>query len=168
MRIAFVLALTALSLAACNTYADGLARSRDAFEQNQHERALAILRSLEPDENHLSTNDQAEYAYLRGMTDYRIGYLKDARHWLSVAREIDRESPKALNDDWKQRLAQVLDELNKQVYENGFDSLGNAGNANPKTDEGDDANGARGNAKKGDPSGKKKPLPKPEDESIAP
>ena len=140
----------ALSTVGCNTYSQSLARSRDAYEQNQHERALAILRALEPDENHLTLGEQAEYAYLRGMTDYRIGYQADARHWLAVAREIDTANPKSLTDDWKTRTNDVLEELNKRVYNEGLDSLANTP---PKGD--DDANDKKGP--------KKKPVPKPDD-----
>ncbi len=38
-----------LAASACNTYADDLSRSQRAFEESEHERALAILRALEPD-----------------------------------------------------------------------------------------------------------------------
>ncbi len=128
MRSALGLVL-AVSVAAviggCNTYSNNLNRSKEAFEQNQYERSLAILRALEPDENHLTVGEQAEYAYLRGMTDYRIGYQSDARHWLAVAFEIEKTNPKSLNVDWKTRLDQVLEELNKHVYNEGYANLGN-------------------------------------------
>ena len=88
--VAAVLSLAMpLSLVACATYQHDLARSQKAFEQNQHERALAILRALEiASSSQLTPSERAHYAYLRGMTDYRIGYRSAARHWLSVARSI--------------------------------------------------------------------------------
>jgi hypothetical protein len=161
MRSALALVLAAVSLVAttttgCNTYSNNLARSKDAFEQNQYERSLAILRALEPDENHLTVGEQAEYAYLRGMTDYRIGYQSDARHWLSVAFEIEKTNPKSLNADWKTRLDQVLEELNKRVYNEGYASLGNT--APVKGDKGDTA-GSDGEDKPEPKKGaKKKPA----------
>src|SRR5450631_2434909 len=94
--VAVAVVSLAMPLVACATYQDDLARSQKAFEQNQHERALAILRALEPDTSQLSPPDRAQYAYLRGMTDYRIGYRSDARHWLSVARSIETAVPNAL------------------------------------------------------------------------
>jgi hypothetical protein len=179
MRSRLVLALTLLALpvvplvSGCNTYANNLARSREAYEQNQHERALAILRALEPDENHLTDPELTEYAYLRGMTDYRIGYLQDARHWLLVAKELDKANPKALNEDWKGRMTSAVDELNAKVFNEGIDSLSAT---QPKTLGGDDdkpkAKGEKTDKQdksdkqdKGDKSddgsggGKKKPAP---------
>lgn len=126
MRSALALVLAAsLPLIGCNTYSNNLNRSKEAFEQNQYERSLAILRALEPDENHLTVTEQAEYAYLRGMTDYRIGYQSDARHWLAVAFEVEKANPRSLKGDWKTRLDQVLEELNKHVYNEGYANLGN-------------------------------------------
>ncbi|HEX4445821.1 MAG TPA: hypothetical protein VH044_03770, partial [Polyangiaceae bacterium] len=68
--------VVALSLiaAGCNTYGDDLARGQRAFEASEHERALALFRALEPDVERLSLNQRAHYSYLRGMTDFRIGY----------------------------------------------------------------------------------------------
>jgi len=150
----FVLALAAVAgfslvaTAGCNTYSNNLSRSKEAFEQNQYERSLAILRALEPDENHLTVGEQAEYAYLRGMTDYRIGYQSDARHWLSVAFEIEKQNPKSLNGDWKTRLDQVLEELNKHVYNEGYANLGNTPAV--KGDDADDDTPKKGAKKKPD------------------
>jgi hypothetical protein len=163
MRLAPVLVLVAASLFAvgCNTYSNNLVRSREAFEQNQHERALAILRALETDQNHLTPGEQAEYAYLRGMTDYRIGYQSDARHWLSVAFELDKANPKSLNEDWKARMNQVLEELNKHVFNEGYASLGNTPAA--KGDDSDDAEPKKGAKKK--PSKNDADKPKSDDKS---
>src|SRR5688572_1903608 len=87
----------------CATYHDDLVRARAHYESNQHEKALAIFRVLEPDIDSLPTGEQAEYAYLRGMTDYRLAgssltanvtggaadpkkaYRTNARHWLAIA-----------------------------------------------------------------------------------
>ena len=116
-------ALAPLAVAACSTYRDDLARSQHAFEENQHERALAILRMLEPDTSHLDTTEQAHYAYLRGMTDFRIGYKADARHWLAVAKAMDEKTPGIIPADWRTRLDQSLTELDSQVWTAGMESL---------------------------------------------
>jgi hypothetical protein len=119
------IAVLLLAVPACSTYRDDLARGQRAFEQNQHERALALFRALEPDTSHLSPAEQASYAYLRGMTDYRIGYKADARHWLLVAKALDEQNPGTLATDWRGRLDVALKDLNAQVFANGIESLAN-------------------------------------------
>ncbi len=135
MRKAIVVRLAAAALSfalaasplACATYQDDLARSQKAFEQNQHERALAILRALEIESTHLTPSERAHYAYLRGMTDYRIGYRSDARHWLSVARSIEATTPNSLPIDWSKRMNETLGELNEEVFTNGTQALDQKG-----------------------------------------
>lgn len=128
MRPALALAacLASALLAGCSTYRDDLSRGQTAFEQNAHERALAILRLLERDTSHLSGPERAHYAYLRGMTDYRIGYRADARHWLLVAQAMEAETPGVLPTDWKTRTTESLGELNDVVYQEGIEALSNA------------------------------------------
>ncbi|CAN5513997.1 hypothetical protein BH09MYX1_BH09MYX1_53970 [soil metagenome] len=120
----FVL-LASLAATSCATYSDELGRGQAAFEKNESERALATFRALEPDQHHLSTTDEARYAYLRGMTDYRIGYRADARHWLGIAKAIEAQQPKSLPSDWKSRLNDALTELNDEVFAAGRDELKN-------------------------------------------
>ncbi len=124
MRASLLVAL--LAAVGCQTYQDDLARSQRAFEQNEHEHALALLRQLEPDTSHLSVRDQAQYAYLRGMTDYRIGYKIDGRHWLALATSLEEGTPGLLPQDWKARMGEALKELNEVVYGGGPESLSNA------------------------------------------
>jgi hypothetical protein len=133
MRTIALGALLLSSLCACSTYRDDLARGQTAFEQNNHERALALFRALEVDTGELSLQERGHYAYLRGMTDFRIGYRADARHWLLVAQAIEKETPGTLNGDWKARLTEALTELNGQVYQGGIESLTNTGK--PQSDE---------------------------------
>jgi hypothetical protein len=120
MRIA---ALLLVLLASCTTYRDQLARSQHAFERNEHEQALALLRDLERDISSLSQPEQAQYAYLRGMTDFRIGYKADARHWLALAKAYDENSPGVLPTDWKARMNEALGELNVVVTDDGYGAL---------------------------------------------
>ena len=114
-------------LTSCATYTSELERGQQAFEKNDHERALAVLRALEPDQSHFDEREEAHYAYLRGMTDYRIGYRADARHWLAIAKAIDDKTPDSLPADWKNRLTPALAELNDEVYGGGMAALGNDG-----------------------------------------
>jgi hypothetical protein len=121
-RIACVL-LLALSVVGCATYREDLNRGQRFYEENEYTHALAIFRVLEPDMDSLELQDQARYAYLRGMTGYRLGFRPDARHWLALSKAIEQEHPGGLNPQWKQRLEESLTDLNKDVY-GGAESMG--------------------------------------------
>ena len=118
-------ALLLSTLFGCATYHDELSRGETAYEKNDHEKALAIFRALEPDQSHFDVTEEARYAYLRGMTDFRIGYRADARHWLMIAKSIDDENKDALPPDWKNRLVTELKTLNEEVYGGGMAALSN-------------------------------------------
>jgi len=114
MRTApFVLALL---VGACATYQEDLNRGQRFYGEHEYERALAIFRVLEEDMDSLTLNDQARYSYLRGMTDYRLGFRADARHWLAVSKAVEQEHPGGLSQEWKQRLDEALEDLNRDVY----------------------------------------------------
>ena len=127
-RLAVVCALMSslALLGACTTYRDQLGRGERAFEQNDNDRALAILRDLEPSFAHLTPTEQASYAYIRGMTDYNVGYKADARHWLSVARAYEQVTPGALPGERKTKTIAALKELNDVVFAKGLNELVNA------------------------------------------
>ena len=108
-------AATAMGAQACTTFEEDLNRSQKAFDQSEHERALAILRQLESDQGRLSITDRAHYCYLRGMTDYRIGYRVESRHWLSLASAIEGATPGSLPPDYKKRMEAALKEMNEAV-----------------------------------------------------
>jgi hypothetical protein len=132
--------LLCAAVGACATYREDLNRGQRLYEENQYEHALALWRNLEPDTDSLSFNDQARYAYLRGMTDYRLGFRADARHWLAVARATEQEHPGGLNPEWKERLGKSLDELNRDVY--GGEKFGAAETAAGQSAAGAPAAGA--------------------------
>ena len=111
-----VVGLMAVVLMCCATYREHLNRGQRLYDENEFERALAIWRSLEPDMDSLSLNDQARYSYLRGMTGYRLGFRPDARHWLAVSKAIEKEHPGGLTPEWKGRLEESLADLNRDVY----------------------------------------------------
>lgn len=146
MRLLIPVVAVALScccaplLAGCATYQDDLARGQRAFEGSEDERALAIFRVLEPDTSHLSESDRAHYAYLRGMTDYRIGYKSEARHWLSIAAAMVKQTPEVLPEDWAKRMNDALKELNEAVYAAGTEALTNTPGQKAKGD--DDSSGS--------------------------
>ncbi len=108
--------LFALLLFGCNSYQEHLVRGQRLYQENKYEEALAIWRVLELDMDALSWGDQARYAYLRGMTDYRLGYRADARHWLAIARAIEKEHPGGLSGDWPKRADETLADLNTDVF----------------------------------------------------
>ncbi len=110
------LGLVLLLMTGCATYREDLNRGQRLYEENQYEHALAIWRLLEADMDSLNDNDQARYAYLRGMTDYRLRFRADARHWLGLAKAIEQEHSGGLGVEWKERLKVTLEDLNKDVY----------------------------------------------------
>ncbi|MGC4090015.1 MAG: hypothetical protein QM756_19425 [Polyangiaceae bacterium] len=137
LRLLFVLA----SFVGCATYREDLNRGQRLYEENQYEHALAIWRALEHDTDSLSYEDQARYSYLRGMTDYRLGFRPDARHWLALAKATEQEHPGGLGPEWQERLAKSLDELNKEVYggAKGGEEAVPAGSAAPPAASADSA-----------------------------
>lgn len=137
-----IVALAAFGAGACTTYRDQLARGQRAFEGNDHDRALVILRDLEPDMKRLTMPEQAEYAYLRGMSDYRIGYELDARHWLAIAKAYEERSPGVLPVDWRTRTNEALDELNAVVFAEGAGAL-TTSRRSERRDGGEDAKTGR-------------------------
>jgi hypothetical protein len=130
MRTALVVGLVLFGSVACTTYRDEVARSQSSFDRNEGERTLGLLRALEPDVGRLGTTEQAQYAYLRGMTDYRIGYRADARYWLSIAKAYDDRSTGVLPADWKKRMTDALEEMNGVVYGEGLAAFATTPKAN--------------------------------------
>ncbi len=110
----------------CTTFRDDLVRGQGAYEASSHDRALAILKQLEADQAHLTDEERAHYAYLRGMTDYRIGYRAEARHWLAMAEQLDKLTPGSLPAEWKTRMLEALEDLNRTVWSGGMQELVNA------------------------------------------
>lgn len=115
----------------CATYTQDLDRARRHYQSNQYENALALFRVLERDMDSLSPTERVQYAYLRGMTDYRLAstaaegsgvknpkksFRQHARHWLGLSAAMEKDVPGALNEDEKERLTKALDDLNHEVY----------------------------------------------------
>lgn len=112
----FTLSLPFFAITGCATYESELGRAEDHFIHDEHPAALAGLRALEPDYAGFETRDRARYCYLRGMTDYRIGFKADARHWLAIAAEIDKDTPGALVASEKTLVEEKLEELNAVIW----------------------------------------------------
>lgn len=96
---------------ACATCREQLAASERAVEADDHPRAAALLRDLEPDLGRFSPSERAEYAYLRGLASHRLGARSDATYWLAMARAYDDIAPGSLPAAWKTRVERLLAEL---------------------------------------------------------
>jgi hypothetical protein len=135
-----------LSATSCSTYRSDLDRARAHYDKNEFEPALALFRVLEPDLDSFEPAQHAQYAYSRGMTDYRLASLvsegsgvsdpkqafrSHARHWLAVARAVEKETPGGLTADEKQRLEDALKDLNRDVYGGGDTAADADGGAPP-------------------------------------
>lgn len=109
-------------LSGCQNYRGQLARGQGYYEQNQYEAALAVFRNLELDQSSLSHPEMVRYCYLRGMTDYRLGYKADARYWLGLSKaalkraQAGEGEEAALQADEVKRLDETLTELNNEVF----------------------------------------------------
>jgi hypothetical protein len=95
---------------------DVLARGQAYYEDNEYERALAVWRELDRHDSVLTPAERARYAYLRGMTDYRLGFRDDARHWLAVAKVTERRYPRSLDAAWLERLDGALGDLDRETF----------------------------------------------------
>lgn len=109
-------ALVGLLGSGCQNYRDQLQRGQGYYEQNQYEAALAIWRNLEPDQSALTRPEMVRYCYLRGMTDFRLGYRDEARYWLGLAKAAKTSGTPALAPDEEKRLEETLGELNAEVF----------------------------------------------------
>jgi hypothetical protein len=119
MRSIVVLGFSLVGLIGCATYRDDLARGQHYYDMNQYDNALSVWRMLERDWDSLDYADQCRYAYLRGMTDYRMGYRADARHWLALSAAIVEKHPGGLDAQATAELNQKLTQLNDAVYGGG-------------------------------------------------
>jgi hypothetical protein len=101
--------------AACSGQRDALVRGQHYYEDNQYERALALWRELARHEDVLTEAESTRYAYLRGMTDYRLGFRDDARHWLAIAKAGEQRHPGDLDVQWISRLDGALSDLQHDI-----------------------------------------------------
>ena len=108
--------LCCTTLLSCSTYRDDLDRAVAHYNENQYEAALALFEVLELDLDSLSTKEQAEYSYNRGMTHFRLGQRLDSRHWLGVAAATEKAQKGSLPTDSIKRLNDTLDGLNRERY----------------------------------------------------
>lgn len=103
----------------CASHSDALARGQRYYEDNQYERALALWRDLDRRGAVFSSSERARYAYFRGMTDYRLGYRDDARHWLAIARAREAAQSGSLGSASLERLDSALADLGRNPAHSG-------------------------------------------------
>jgi hypothetical protein len=115
-RGALLLGLGLAMSAGCAGQSDALTRGQRYYEDNQYEKALSLWRDLDRRRVPLSSPERARFAYLRGMTDYRLGFRDDARHWLAVAQGTDALSPGGLDASSRERLEGALGDLEREVF----------------------------------------------------
>jgi hypothetical protein len=114
VRLAAALASCFVLCTSCVTYGEELNRAQRHFHNNEYEQALAIFRALESDIDSLPPPDRARYAYLRGMSDYRMSLRPDARHWLALARAYEESSQGGLEEGWRERMKSALQDLDDE------------------------------------------------------
>ena len=123
----FALALALASFAAqatggCVTYSQDLQRVRHHYRDSEFPQALALLRVLGDDLDALSPRERVEYAYLRGMTDFRLseaapaGVTRDsfrahAQKALSLAKQLEQKTPGGLSEEERKRMHDALTAL---------------------------------------------------------
>jgi hypothetical protein len=105
-----------LGALACAGQGDALARGQRYYEDNQYERALALWRDLDRRQAAFAPAERTRYAYFRGMTDYRLGYRDDARHWLAIAKARDQAGGGVLGATWQERLEVALSDLEREAF----------------------------------------------------
>lgn len=115
MRVGGAVLVVLALVAGCASSSDAIARGQRYYEDNQYERALAIWRDLERRDAMLEPHDRVRYAYLRGMTDFRLGFRDDARHWLAIAKASREQAPESLAPSWSERLDAALEDLARGV-----------------------------------------------------
>ncbi len=83
------------------------------------------------------------------VTDPKQSYRSNSRHWLAVARAVDKETPGGLSDEEKQRLEDALTDLNHDVY-GGGDTTPDVKAAKSRSDKSDDTKPDRSKSDKSD------------------
>lgn len=110
------LGTAALSLVlGCAALSDDLRRARKSYAAAAYEDALTWLDAVERDIPSAERHDQAAWHYLRGMTAYRLGERRDARHYLALAHVIAGPDGTGLQPEWRRTLAITLAELSNET-----------------------------------------------------
>jgi hypothetical protein len=98
---ASVLLCSALSACGANHFVQ---RGADLYGEGRYVEADEVFERSEPRLARAPLEDRAAYAAYRGATFVALGDLRHARHWLTVASELERSHPGALRTEERQFL----------------------------------------------------------------
>lgn len=107
-RLGFGIALFA-SAAACAATTRDLGRATTEFDDARYETTLHWLGEL--DLAGMTAAEKSTYAYLRGMSEVRLGKRDEGLHWLRMARAFSGDAGAGLRDEWRPVLDRTLTEL---------------------------------------------------------
>ena len=112
-RVALALALA--TTLGCAGLSDDLRHARRSYAAAAYEDALTWLVAVEADIPAATRAHQATWHYLRGMTEYRLGHRREARHYLALAHVIVGDRGVGLQPQWRRTLALTLAELSSEL-----------------------------------------------------
>jgi radical SAM superfamily enzyme with C-terminal helix-hairpin-helix motif len=81
------------------------------YKDARYEEAQLWLSELQGQAHEMPKAELSRFYYLRGMTAFRLGQDEDALHYLAVARQLAKESPRDLPEAWQQLMGRTLQEL---------------------------------------------------------
>jgi hypothetical protein len=87
---------SALGACSANHYVQ---RGADLYGAGRYVEADEVFEHSEPRVARAALEDRAAYAAYRGATFIALGDLRHARHWLSIATELERAHPGALRPE---------------------------------------------------------------------
>lgn len=127
-----LVATLVFALFGCATYRDDFVRARGHYDANEYDKALLLLEVLERDIDSLSAAERAQYAYVRGMSHFRLEQKRDARHWLGNAAAREFSAQGSLSTDAKARVDELLKKLNGPYF--GESNSGDTSTGECRTD----------------------------------
>jgi hypothetical protein len=124
--------LASVASAGCANHPDQLARAESHFLSNRYHMALSNLEDLEIHRPTLSVSERVRYDVVRGMAHLRLHQSRDARYWLSLAREEAAAEPTALTQAMRSEIERVMvqtDPLSESESSGASSVVTNDGNA---------------------------------------
>lgn len=103
-------ALTLL-IGGCASASKQLREGEKAYQSAHYEDAIIWFDSLERDVPKMSPNDRVRYHYYRGMSAYRLSDRDEALYHLSLTRELSEREKAALDEEAREELDRLLEEL---------------------------------------------------------
>src|SRR5690554_6712797 len=100
-----------LVFAGCASASKELREAEKAYQGAHYEDAITWFEALEGDVPRLSANDRVRYHYYRGMSAYRLSDRDEALYHLSLTRELSEREKAALDEEAREELDRLLEEL---------------------------------------------------------